>query len=359
MHLKDVLPLINRLFTQGTLAGQSDAGLLRRFCTGGDEAAFGLPRRGTDRWSSRCAARAARRIRRGRRLSSRLPDPRPPCRSIVVDESLGGWLHQVAYRVARRANAEAARRRSRERTCVACSMRPRRTGTACVLRFACALTRRSPGCPSRSARSWCSACSRARRRQRRPPKSVAARPPSGAAWPGSASGSGGGSALCDTGLMVPPALPAVPAHWVAATTRIAAGPVTALARPVLAAMTLAHLVRVAAILLAFGLGTAGTVGANPGCRVRLRPRTRRQGNLAGRGHRARARARAGSGGRGRTRGGGCRPRTCDRARRQARGGVHRLPLRLRHRARSTEGDDQTPPRAASDSPPRACWAKQT
>jgi RNA polymerase sigma factor (sigma-70 family) len=115
MQMGDAIRQIQRLFSEGTTSSLSDASLLRQFVTSKDDAAFSalLARHGSMVLSV---------------CQSVLRDPRDAedafqatflvlvrrAHSIWIDESLGGWLHRVAYRVAVRANAEVARRRQRE-----------------------------------------------------------------------------------------------------------------------------------------------------------------------------------------------------------------------------------------------------
>lgn len=116
VQIGDALRQIHRLFSQGTAAGLSDASLLRQFTTTRDEEAF-----------------AALVARHGPMVlavcRSVLRDPRDAedafqatflvlvrqAGSLWVDESLGGWLHRVAQRVAVRARADTMRRHVRER----------------------------------------------------------------------------------------------------------------------------------------------------------------------------------------------------------------------------------------------------
>ena len=108
-QFRDALRQIHRLFSVGTVAGLSDASLLGRFAAGRDEEAF-----------------AALVARHGPMVLSvcqgLLRDPRDVedafqatflvlvrrAGSVWVDDSLGGWLHRVAYRVALQARGDAA-----------------------------------------------------------------------------------------------------------------------------------------------------------------------------------------------------------------------------------------------------------
>jgi DNA-directed RNA polymerase specialized sigma24 family protein len=107
---------INRLFAEGVVAGLSDAQLVERFLAHGDAGAFeSLVGRHGPMVLSVC---------RGI-----LHDPHDAEDAFLATflvlvtkggtirglDALGGWLHQVAHRVAIQANTAAARRRSRER----------------------------------------------------------------------------------------------------------------------------------------------------------------------------------------------------------------------------------------------------
>ena len=112
----DALRQLGRLFSGASVAGRSDAALLRQFVVARDEEAFAV-----------LVARHGPMVLAVCRGSLR--DPRDAedafqatflvlvrrAGSIWVDESLGGWLYRVARRVARRANVEAIKRGARER----------------------------------------------------------------------------------------------------------------------------------------------------------------------------------------------------------------------------------------------------
>ena len=133
------LRLVRRLFAEGSAAGLNDAQLLARFADDRDEGAF-----------------AALVDRHGPMVLS-------VCRSLVRDpadaedafqatflvlarraggfrlrrDSIGGWLHRVAYRIAVRTAAEASRRRSIERQAAeAAAQRAAESGRAEALREA-------------------------------------------------------------------------------------------------------------------------------------------------------------------------------------------------------------------------------
>ena len=107
---------IDRLFGEGTVAGQTDARLLQRYIADGDELAFeALVRRHGPMVLSVC-----------RRVLGEPHDAEDAfqaaflllarkARSIWVEGSLGGWLHRVAWRIALEVKSDAGRRRERER----------------------------------------------------------------------------------------------------------------------------------------------------------------------------------------------------------------------------------------------------
>ena len=107
---------IDRLFGKGTLAGLPDARLLQRYLADRDEMAFeALVRRHGSMVLGVC-----------RRL---LNDPNDAddafqaaflllackARSIRDEDSVGGWLHRVAWRIALQVKSDADRRRDQER----------------------------------------------------------------------------------------------------------------------------------------------------------------------------------------------------------------------------------------------------
>ena len=118
---------IHHLFVEGTVAGLPDGQLLERFLAGGDEAAFAaLVERHGPMVLGTC------------RSVLRNPDDAEDAfqatflvlvckgRSIRGQEALGGWLRQVAHRVAIQAGADAVRRRARERRAGLCRAGGRR-----------------------------------------------------------------------------------------------------------------------------------------------------------------------------------------------------------------------------------------
>jgi RNA polymerase sigma factor (sigma-70 family) len=107
---------IHHLFVEGTVAGLPDGQILERFLTGGDSTAFAaLVERHGPMVLGTC------------RSVLRNPDDAEDAfqatflvlvckgRSIRGQDSLGGWLRQVAHRVAVQAGADAVRRQARER----------------------------------------------------------------------------------------------------------------------------------------------------------------------------------------------------------------------------------------------------
>src|SRR5262245_15266711 len=104
---------INRLFADGVVAGLSDAQLLERFLAQGDSGAFEalVPRHGP------MVLSVCRAILRD---PHDVEDAFQATFLVLVKnggtirrrDALAGWLHRVAYRVAIRANAAAARRRT-------------------------------------------------------------------------------------------------------------------------------------------------------------------------------------------------------------------------------------------------------
>jgi RNA polymerase sigma factor (sigma-70 family) len=114
-QLGSVLRQIQRLYSDGSSTGLSDTQLLNRFATRRDEAAFAaiLARHGPmvlavcwrilrDPFDAEDAFQATFLVL-ARKAGSAWPE-----------SQLGGWLHKVAYRIAIRASADAARRRRHE-----------------------------------------------------------------------------------------------------------------------------------------------------------------------------------------------------------------------------------------------------
>ena len=115
-HLGNALRQINLLFGTGTLAGLSDAQLLDRHVSHGDELAFeALVQRHGPMVLAVC---------RGVLNDSNDADDAfqgvflllaRKARSLWIHDSLGGWLHRVACRIAFQAKVDTARRRRQER----------------------------------------------------------------------------------------------------------------------------------------------------------------------------------------------------------------------------------------------------
>ena len=115
-HLGNALRQINLLFGTGTLAGLSDAQLLDRHVSHGDELAFeALVQRHGPMVLAVC---------RGVLNDSNDADDAfqavflllaRKARSLWIHDSLGGWLHRVACRIAVQAKADTACRRRQER----------------------------------------------------------------------------------------------------------------------------------------------------------------------------------------------------------------------------------------------------
>ncbi len=106
---------LEQLFREGSLAGATDARLLERFVSDRDETAF----------AALMARHREMLLRTFRDLLGDAADIEEAfqatavilarrARSIRDADALGGWLHRVACRVARRARTEAARRRASE-----------------------------------------------------------------------------------------------------------------------------------------------------------------------------------------------------------------------------------------------------
>jgi RNA polymerase sigma factor (sigma-70 family) len=115
-RLGAALRQINRLFANGVVAGLSDAQLLERFLTRGDAGAF-------EALVGRHGPMVLSVCRGILRDPSDAEDAFQATFLVLVQkggtirgrDALGGWLYQVAHRVAIQANAAAARRRKLER----------------------------------------------------------------------------------------------------------------------------------------------------------------------------------------------------------------------------------------------------
>jgi RNA polymerase sigma factor (sigma-70 family) len=107
---------IDRLFGAGTVAGLGDAELLDRFRARRDETAFAaLVKRHGPMVLSVCRGVLRDPNDAEDAFQATFWVLARKARSLWVGDSLGGWLHRVAFRVALQANADAARRRAVER----------------------------------------------------------------------------------------------------------------------------------------------------------------------------------------------------------------------------------------------------
>jgi RNA polymerase sigma factor (sigma-70 family) len=116
MHGGVAIRQIRLLFGEGTLAGLSDAEILERYVSRREELAFealvqrhGAMVLGVCRGILRDRDDADDAFQAAFLLLAR------KARSLWIEDSLGGWLHRVASRIALQMRADAARRRDRER----------------------------------------------------------------------------------------------------------------------------------------------------------------------------------------------------------------------------------------------------
>jgi DNA-directed RNA polymerase specialized sigma24 family protein len=107
--LSDALGQVHRLFGEGTLSGLTDAQLLDRHVSHGDELAFkALVQRHGPMVLAVCRGvlnDANDAIQAVFLLLAR------KARSLWINDSLGGWLHRVSWRIALRVTADTVRRR--------------------------------------------------------------------------------------------------------------------------------------------------------------------------------------------------------------------------------------------------------
>lgn len=130
-HLGAVVPQIQRLFDGGVNSGLADGARLRRYVASGDEAAFAtLVARHGGMVLGVCRGILRDETKADNAFQAVFLVLVPKARSIRVDDSLGGRLDGVAYRVARRRNADRFKRAARERPSLAvvdAESRPDRT----------------------------------------------------------------------------------------------------------------------------------------------------------------------------------------------------------------------------------------
>ena len=163
---------INRLFADGAVSGLSDAQLLERFLARRDAGAFeALVARHGPMVLSVCRAILRDPHDAEDAFQATFLVLVKKAGTIRGRDTLAGWLHRVAYRVAIQANAAAARRRRlRKAGGTRWLPRPRRTSPPPRMNCCRRSTRRSPGCPRstgwRSSSATWRACPR-----RRPPSS--------------------------------------------------------------------------------------------------------------------------------------------------------------------------------------------
>ena len=116
-RMGDALGQIQRIFTAGTLAGLSDSQLLELFLDRRDDAAFtALVERHASMVLETCRAVLRNTDAAEDAFQATFLVLVCKARSIRGRDSVGGWLHRVAYRIAIQASEDAARKRVRERT---------------------------------------------------------------------------------------------------------------------------------------------------------------------------------------------------------------------------------------------------
>ena len=110
------LTQIYRLFDEGTLAGLPDGRLLERYVVERDELAFEtLVKRHGPMVTAVCRGVVEDPHDADDVFQAAFLLLARKAKSLWVDESLGGWLHRVASRIALQVRSESARRRDRER----------------------------------------------------------------------------------------------------------------------------------------------------------------------------------------------------------------------------------------------------
>jgi RNA polymerase sigma factor (sigma-70 family) len=108
---------IQDVFSDGTLSGLSDSHLLEKFLDRGDEAAFtALVERHQTMVLETCRSVLRNDDAAEDAFQATFLVLVCKARSIRGRDALGGWLHRVAYRIAVQASADAARKRTRERS---------------------------------------------------------------------------------------------------------------------------------------------------------------------------------------------------------------------------------------------------
>jgi RNA polymerase sigma factor (sigma-70 family) len=118
--LRDLGRDLDRLFREGSFSGASDTRLLERFITDGDGPAFkALVARHRDMLLRTCHDLLGNADEADEAFQATIVILMRRASSIRERESIGGWLHRVACRVATRMRADAARRRASERMSVA------------------------------------------------------------------------------------------------------------------------------------------------------------------------------------------------------------------------------------------------
>ncbi len=116
VQLRSVLRHIHRLFGDGTLAGMPDARLLERYAADRDETAFeALVQRHGPMVSAVCHGVLDDRNDADDAFQATFLLLARKAGTIWVRDSVGGWLHRVAWRIALQVKSDAARRRQQER----------------------------------------------------------------------------------------------------------------------------------------------------------------------------------------------------------------------------------------------------
>ncbi len=116
VRLGAALGHIHRLFDDGTLAGLPDGQLLKRYASCRDELAFeALVQRHGPMVISVCRGILVDPNDADDAFQAAFLLLARKAGSLRVNDSLGGWLHRVAFRVALQLKSDAARRRDRER----------------------------------------------------------------------------------------------------------------------------------------------------------------------------------------------------------------------------------------------------